>query len=79
MAHLRLENIHKRYGDVHAIRGVTLDIADGEFTVLLGPSGCGKSTLLRVIAGLEEADEGSILIDGEAVDDVRANAERLSS
>jgi multiple sugar transport system ATP-binding protein len=72
MAHLRLENIHKRYGDVHAIRGVTLDIADGEFTVLLGPSGCGKSTLLRVIAGLEEADEGSILIDGEAVDDVRA-------
>jgi multiple sugar transport system ATP-binding protein len=72
MAQLRLENIHKRYGDVHAIRGVTLDIADGEFTVLLGPSGCGKSTLLRVIAGLEDADEGSILIDGQAVDDVRA-------
>jgi multiple sugar transport system ATP-binding protein len=72
MAHLRLDDIHKRYGDVHAIRGITLDIADGEFTVLLGPSGCGKSTLLRVIAGLEDADEGSILIDGRAVDDVRA-------
>ncbi len=49
---------------VHAVRGVDLDIPDGEFTVLVGPSGCGKSTLLRTIAGLEEADSGDIAIGG---------------
>jgi multiple sugar transport system ATP-binding protein len=55
MAEVRITGLHKRYGAFHAVRGIDLDIRDGEFTVLVGPSGCGKSTLLRTIAGLEES------------------------
>ena len=69
MADLRIKGLHKYYGSVHAVRGVDLEIPAGEFTVLVGQSGCGKSTLLRTIAGLEDADEGSIEIGGEVVDD----------
>jgi multiple sugar transport system ATP-binding protein len=72
MARLQLTDVHKRYGGTAVIAGVSLEIAEGEFTVLLGPSGCGKSTLLRIIAGLEDADAGVIAIDGEAVNHVRA-------
>src|SRR5580698_9820507 len=57
---LRVENISKRFGAKEALHGVTLEARDGEFVVLLGPSGCGKSTLLRIIAGLEEPDEGGV-------------------
>jgi len=64
---LRVENITKRFGVKHALRGVTLEANDGEFVVLLGPSGCGKSTLLRIIAGLEDADEGSVLLGGHDI------------
>jgi multiple sugar transport system ATP-binding protein len=71
MASVRIGALHKSYGPVHAVRGVDLDIPDGEFTVLVGPSGCGKSTLLRTIAGLEEADAGDILIGGEIVNSMR--------
>jgi multiple sugar transport system ATP-binding protein len=71
MANLRISGLHKHFGGVHAVRGIELEIPDGEFTVLVGPSGCGKSTLLRTIAGLEEADEGTIEIGGEVVNDVR--------
>jgi multiple sugar transport system ATP-binding protein len=71
MAQLKIVGLHKRYGAVHAVCGIDLDIPDGEFTVLVGPSGCGKSTLLRTIAGLEQADGGSIEIGGEVVNDVR--------
>ena len=71
MAQLKITGLHKYYGGVHAVRGIDLDIPDGEFTVLVGPSGCGKSTLLRTIAGLEEADEGTIEIGDEVVNDVR--------
>jgi putative spermidine/putrescine transport system ATP-binding protein len=60
MARLRLDAICKRYGDVAAVQGVTLDVADGEFVVLLGPSGCGKTTTLRVVAGLAEPTSGTI-------------------
>jgi multiple sugar transport system ATP-binding protein len=67
MADLRVSALHKYYGSVHAVRGVDLEIPAGEFTVLVGPSGCGKSTLLRTIAGLEDADEGTIEIGGEVV------------
>ena len=63
--------MHKSYGAVHAVRGVDLDIPDGEFTVLVGPSGCGKSTLLRTIAGLEDIDSGDIEIGGEIVNHMR--------
>src|SRR5215831_21199476 len=71
MASLRVRGLHKRFGPVHAVRGIDLDIPDGEFTVLVGPSGCGKSTLLRTIAGLEEIDEGSIEIGGQVVNGMR--------
>ncbi len=71
MARLQLSGIHKHYGQVHAVRGIDLDIADGEFAVLVGPSGCGKSTLLRCIAGLEDIDQGRIEIGGEVVNGVR--------
>lgn len=71
MARLTISGLHKYYGSVHAVRGVDLDIPDGEFAVLVGPSGCGKSTLLRTIAGLEEVDDGAIEIDGQVVNDMR--------
>src|SRR5215467_3129280 len=67
MADLRISALHKYYGNVHAVRGVDLEIPAGEFTVLVGPSGCGKSTLLRTIAGLEDADKGTIEIGGQVV------------
>jgi multiple sugar transport system ATP-binding protein len=67
MADLRISGLHKYYGNVHAVRGVDLEIPAGEFTVLVGQSGCGKSTLLRTIAGLEDADQGTIEIGGEPV------------
>ena len=69
MADLKITQLHKYYGSVHAVRGVDLEIPAGEFTVLVGQSGCGKSTLLRTIAGLEDADAGTIEIGGEVVND----------
>src|SRR5918912_4028407 len=71
MAEVKISKLHKRYAGVHAVRGIDLDIPDGEFTVLVGPSGCGKSTLLRTIAGLEDIDDGSIEIGGEVVNGMR--------
>jgi multiple sugar transport system ATP-binding protein len=71
MAEVKITGLHKRFGAVHAVRGIDLSIPDGEFTVLVGPSGCGKSTLLRTIAGLEDISEGEIAIGGEVVNDVR--------
>ncbi len=71
MADLKVSGIQKFYGDVHAVRGVDLAIPDGEFAVLVGPSGCGKSTLLRIVAGLEEVNEGTVEIAGRVVNEVR--------
>ena len=70
MASVSLEHVSKRYGDIPAIEKLSLDIADGEFMVIVGPSGCGKTTVLRLIAGLVAPDDGSVLIDGRVVDDV---------
>jgi multiple sugar transport system ATP-binding protein len=71
MAQVTLQDVRKVYaGNVEAVKGVTLDIADGEFLVLVGPSGCGKSTVLRMIAGLEEISSGSIAIGGRVVNDI---------
>ncbi|WP_439573204.1 ABC transporter ATP-binding protein [Phreatobacter sp.] len=70
MAGVTLRKVFKRYGDVEAVRGIDLDIADEEFVVLVGPSGCGKSTTLRMIAGLEDISDGEIAIDGYVVNDV---------
>jgi multiple sugar transport system ATP-binding protein len=65
MATVTLQNAKKSFGDAHIIKGVDLQIADGEFCVFVGPSGCGKSTLLRMIAGLEEITSGSLQIGGK--------------
>ena len=65
--------LHKSYGEVPAVRGVSVDIAEGEFFSLLGPSGCGKTTTLRMIAGFETPTSGEILIDGADVSRIPAN------
>jgi multiple sugar transport system ATP-binding protein len=71
MAQVSIRKIHKVYdGDVQAVKGIDLEIADHEFVVLVGPSGCGKSTTLRMIAGLEEISSGDILIGNRVVNDV---------
>lgn len=64
MADISLRNVSKRFKSVTAVDGLSLDIADGEFTVLLGPTGAGKTTTLRIVAGLEQPDSGDVLIDG---------------
>jgi len=69
MSDLKIHQLHKYYGDLHVVKGIDLEIPEGEFTVLVGQSGCGKSTLLRTIAGLEMADSGTIEIGGEVVND----------
>lgn len=70
MAEVQLRNINKRWGDFIGVANFDLTIADQEFLVLLGPSGCGKTTTMRMIAGLEDATEGDILIDGNRVNDL---------
>ncbi len=72
-AHLRLENISKKFGAVVAVDHVSLDILRGSFTTLLGPSGCGKTTLLRIIAGFYEPEEGEILLDDKRIDQMPAH------
>jgi multiple sugar transport system ATP-binding protein len=69
MASIELCGVEKSFGTANIIRGVDLNIADGEFVALVGPSGCGKSTLLRIISGLESATRGDILLDGKNVSD----------
>ncbi len=70
MGSVRIEEVYKAYGKVEVIRGVSLDIDDGEFVVLVGPSGCGKSTLLRMVAGLEDISFGSIFINDKLVNHI---------
>src|SRR3954447_13314113 len=70
MAAIDMKNIVKTYGDgFKAVNDVSIDIADGEFMILVGPSGCGKSTLLRMIVGLEDITEGELEIGGERMND----------
>jgi len=70
MAEIQLRNINKRWGSFVGVDNFDLTIADQEFLVLLGPSGCGKTTTMRMIAGLEDATEGDIIIDGKRVNDL---------
>ena len=67
---IEIRNVSKQFGDFHALRDVSLDIASGELVALLGPSGCGKTSLLRIIAGLETADRGNIFFSGEDTTEV---------
>ncbi|MDJ0884446.1 MAG: sn-glycerol-3-phosphate import ATP-binding protein UgpC [Desulfobacterales bacterium] len=67
MAEVNLKNVTKSFGKNEVIHGISCDIADGEFIVILGPSGCGKSTLLRMVAGLEKITGGEVAIDGHVV------------
>ncbi|MDE0100588.1 MAG: ABC transporter ATP-binding protein [Truepera sp.] len=73
-APIHLESVSKRFGDIVAVERIDLDVMPGTLLTLLGPSGCGKTTMLRIIAGLERASEGRILIDGEDVTRLPANA-----
>ncbi len=70
---IEFRDVHKYYGDYHALRGITGTIKAGEFFSLLGPSGCGKTTLLRTIAGFEGISSGAVLIDGKNMAGVPAN------
>ncbi len=70
MASIRIEHVRKSYGDVTVVKDFSLDVADGEFVVLVGPSGCGKSTMLKIVAGLEEASAGQVHIGARDVTDL---------
>jgi polar amino acid transport system ATP-binding protein len=72
---IRIQNVHKHFGHIHALRGVTLNVYKGEVVVILGPSGSGKSTMLRCINRLEEYEQGSIIVDGITLD----NAENINA
>lgn len=73
MASIRVENIEKTFGKFKALNGVSLEVRDQEFVVLLGPSGCGKTTLLRIIAGLEVPTEGRVVLMGQDLTPLPAN------
>src|SRR5512133_2574745 len=70
MASIRLEKLRKEFGQVVAVEGLSLEIADGEFAALLGPSGCGKSTTMNMISGLEVPTSGELYFDGKPVSQV---------
>jgi multiple sugar transport system ATP-binding protein len=79
MAEIEMKNISKTYGDgFMAVDDVSIDVADGEFVILVGPSGCGKSTLLRMIVGLEDITSGDMIIGGEKVNDMAPRERNLS-
>ena len=65
MGSLTISNITKSFGTTEVLRGINIDIADGEFLILVGPSGCGKSTLMNTIAGLEDVSSGQLLLEGQ--------------
>ena len=70
---MRLEGLSRRFGTVQALDGLDLDLDPGELVALLGPSGCGKTTALRILAGLEDADSGRVLVDGRDITNMPAN------
>lgn len=74
---LELQHLVKRYGEVNAVSGVDMSLLPGEFLSLLGPSGCGKSTTLAMIAGFETPNQGTILVDGKAINDVSPGRRRI--
>ena len=65
MSEISLKNLKKSFGSTQVIHDLSIDVKDGELIIIVGPSGCGKSTLLRMVAGLEDANQGDITIDGK--------------
>jgi multiple sugar transport system ATP-binding protein len=78
MASVAIRNVRKSFGSTEILHGVSVEIEDGEFVILVGPSGCGKSTLLRMIAGLENISSGEIAIGGRVVNDVAPKARDIA-
>jgi multiple sugar transport system ATP-binding protein len=78
MATVELQQLVKRYGKVEAVKGIDLQIADGEFVVLVGPSGCGKSTTLRMVAGLEDISDGIVRIGGTVVNQLEPKQRNIA-
>ncbi|MDE3174700.1 MAG: sn-glycerol-3-phosphate ABC transporter ATP-binding protein UgpC [Pseudomonadota bacterium] len=78
MATLDIKGLEKSWGEVKILKGIDLDISDGEFVVLVGPSGCGKSTLLRLIAGLDGVSKGEIRIGGRRVNELEPAARKIA-
>ena len=78
MSEIKLENLKKSFGKTEVIHDLSIDVKDGELIVIVGPSGCGKSTLLRMVAGLEDANEGNIIIDGKKVNELGTYGEKYS-
>ena len=74
---VRLENIHKWFGDNHVLRGIDFEVQKGNVVVVIGPSGSGKSTLLRTINLLEEPTEGKVFFEGEEITDIRTNVDKV--
>ncbi|WFE89873.1 sn-glycerol-3-phosphate ABC transporter ATP-binding protein UgpC [Roseibium porphyridii] len=78
MASIAIQDVRKSYGPLEVIHGVSLDIDDGEFVILVGPSGCGKSTLLRMIAGLENISEGQVAVNGSVINHLPPRARDIA-
>ncbi len=78
MSYLELKGVEKTFGNVRVIKGVNLQIEQGEFVVFVGPSGCGKSTLLRMIAGLTEIDSGNVVLDGRDITNLPSSKRDLA-
>jgi sulfate transport system ATP-binding protein len=74
---IAIQGLTKRFGPVYALNGIELEVPDRAFVALLGPSGSGKTTLLRIVAGLERADAGQILVDGADIAAVRPRQRRI--
>ncbi|WP_298985540.1 sn-glycerol-3-phosphate ABC transporter ATP-binding protein UgpC [uncultured Roseibium sp.] len=78
MASIEIQDVRKSYASLEVIHGVSLDIEDGEFVILVGPSGCGKTTLLRMIAGLESISKGQVAIDGSVINHLPPRARDIA-
>ena len=74
---IQVKNIEKHFGAFHALNNLSLDFPDGQLVALLGPSGCGKTTLLRIIAGLESADRGQVILEGQDATDVHVRERQV--
>ncbi len=77
MAYITFQNINKKFGSLHVLKGIDLEVEKGELLTLLGPSGCGKSTLLRCLAGLEEVQEGKIFLEDKDITDMDARLRQI--